>query len=339
MSFKFIQTPRKTAFLNPFDQFKPTEVEVDLRFDPLTGDRSRILSFRFKTLGKMDHSLYLERDKGRPCPFCPGNLEKMGARFLPEDVAEGFLSRGEAVCFPNAFPYGAHTYVIRLTKRHYVRPSQFTPAQVADGLLLAREAFKRLAPEDTYGSVNWNYMMPAGGGQVHPHFQIVSSKRATHFEEVLLRRAKNYATRHGQDMAAAYVEHEQADGSRWVGRLGPLAWMAPFAPRAIYDLMALSPGGKSLMDLTPKQVEGVARGICRVLKYFEAQGVGSHNMALHTSLKPGAGLPLMLRLVSRVQIPIMGIDEINYFEKLHDETVCFLSPEEMARDLKKVWRD
>ncbi|MCB2228326.1 MAG: hypothetical protein KQH53_16720 [Desulfarculaceae bacterium] len=339
MSFKFVSKPRKTAFLSPFDDFKPTEVSVDLRFDPLTGYRSRILSFRFKSLGKLDHSLFLERDQGRVCPFCPGNLEKMGARFLPEVVPEGFLTRGEAVCFPNAFPYGAHTYVIRLTKKHHVLPKQFTVSQIADGLLLAREAFARLAPEDSYGSVNWNYMMPAGGGQIHPHFQIVSSTRATHFEEMLLKKARSFAKRHGQDMMAAYVETEQANKERWVGKVGPLAWLTPFAPRAIYDLMALSPGGKGLMDFTPKQVEGVARGICRVLKYFQAKGVNSHNMALHTSLKPGAGLPLMLRLVSRVQIPPMGIDEINYFEKLHDETVCFLSPEEMARDLKKMWRD
>ena len=339
MSFNFSQTERKTSFLDPFNQFKPTEVSVDVRTDPLTQDRSRILSFRFKSLGEIDHSLYLERDKGRVCPFCPGNLEKMAGRFLPEQVPEGLLTRGESVCFPNVFPYGSHTYVIRLTHQHHVLPSQFTPQQVADGLLLAAEAFRRLSPGDSYGSVNWNYMMPAGGGQIHPHFQIVSAKRPTHFQAGLLRRARSYARRHGKDMIAAYLDEEKANRVRWVGRLGPLVWLTPFAPRAIYDLMALSPDGKSLMDLKPNQVMAVARGICRVLKYLESRGVGSHNMALHTSLHPDAGLPLMLRLVSRVQIPPMGIDEINYFEKLHDETICFLSPEEMAHELKEQWRD
>jgi galactose-1-phosphate uridylyltransferase len=339
MPLKFSQTRQYASFLNPFNDFRPSRVEVDIRRDPLTGDCSRILAFRFKSLGKLDHSLFLERDQKRPCPFCPGNLEKMAGRFLPEAVPEGFLTRGEAVCFPNVFPYGSHTFVIRLTKAHYLRPSQFTPAQVSDGLLLAAQAFRRLAPGDAYGSVNWNYMMPAGGGQTHPHFQIVSAKRPTRYQAVLLRRARAFARRHGRDMIEAYLEHEKADRSRWVGRLGAMAWTTPFAPRAIYDLMALSPGGKGLLELGPKQVEALARGVCRVLSYFESKGVGSHNMTLHTSLKPGAGLPMMLRLVSRIQIPPMGIDEINYFEKLHDETVCFLSPEEMAQEIREVWRD
>jgi len=339
MPLQFKRRTRTTAFLNPFEDFKPSEVAVEIRDDPLSRHRSRILSFRFKSLGKLDHSLFLERDKQRPCPFCPGNLEKMCARFLPEVVSEGFLRRGEAVCFPNAFPYGAHTYVVRLTKKHYVRPSEFTPQQLADGLLLSMEAFKRLAPKDVYASVNWNYMMPAGGGVVHPHFQIVSAQRPTSFQAALRQRARAFARRAGRDMITAYLEHEKAGRSRWVGRLGLLNWVTPFAPKAIYDLMALSPEGKGLLEFKPAQVQGIARGICRALKYFEAQGVGAHNMALHTPLKPGTGMPLMLRLVSRVQIPPMGLDEINYFEKLHDETVCFLSPEEMAQGIKEFWRD
>jgi galactose-1-phosphate uridylyltransferase len=45
----------------------------------------------------------------------------------------------------------------------------------------------------------------------------------------------------------------------------------------------------------------------------------------------------MLRLVSRVDMPPMGVDEINYFEKLHDEMITFLPPEELAERLRKNW--
>ncbi|MBU1450195.1 MAG: hypothetical protein KKB57_06910 [Proteobacteria bacterium] len=339
MPLKFSITHHQTGFLSPFDGFKPTQVDVDIRRDPLTGDRSRILSYRLRSLGKLDHSEYLERDKQRPCPFCPENLEKMAARFLPQEIPEGLLRRGEAVGFPNVFPYESHNAVLRLTKAHHLRPSQFTPRQLADGFLLAAEAFRRLTPKALYASVNWNYMMPAGGGQVHPHFQIVASGRPTRFQGRLIRRARVFAKREGREMMDAYLEHEKTEGSRWVGQVGPVAWLAPFAPRAIYDLMALSPAGKSLLELTPQQALGLARGMRRVVSFLEARGVSAYNMALHTSLQPGAGLPFMLRIVSRVHIPPMGVDEINYFEKLHDETVCFLSPEEMAQDLKTMWRD
>ena len=98
--------------------------------------------------------------------------------------------------------------------------------------------------------------------------------------------------------------------------------------------MALMPGRKGLLDLSPAQVLKLAQGITRVLAYFEAKGVGAYNMALHTRLaSPDADLPLMLRLVSRVDIPPMGIDEINYFEKLHDEKLSFLPPENVAQEL------
>lgn len=339
MPLKFNITHHRTGYLNPADDMKPTQVDVEIRRDPLTGDRSRILSFRLRSLGKLDHSEYLEHDKGRPCPFCPENVEKMVSRFLPEEVPEGLLRRGEAVGFPNMFPYEAHNAVLRLTKAHHLRPSEFTPRQLADGFFLAAESFRRITPKARYASVNWNYMMPAGGGVVHPHFQIVSSAHPTRFQGRLIRRAKAFVRREGQDMITAYLEHEKAEGSRWVGRVGPVVWLAPFAPRAIYDLMALSPGGKGLLDLSPRQALGLARGVRRVVSFLEARGVGAYNMALHTSLQPDARLPFMLRIVSRVHIPPMGVDEINYFEKLHDETVCFLSPEEIAEDIKTMWRD
>ncbi|MFH2128328.1 MAG: hypothetical protein ABIK12_17570 [Pseudomonadota bacterium] len=339
MPLKFNITHHRTGYLNPADDMKPTSVDVEIRRDPLTDDRSRILSFRLRTLGKLDHSEYLERDKGRPCPFCPGNVEKMVSRFLPEEVPEGLLRRGEAVGFPNMFPYEAHNAVLRLTKEHHVLPSQLTPRQLADGLLMAVDSFQRVTPKARYAAVNWNYMMPAGGGVVHPHFQIVAGINPTRFQHRLIRRAKAFAKHDGGDMMSAYLEHEKNDRSRWVGQVGPVVWLAPFAPRAIYDLMALSTSGKGLMEFSPQQILGLAKGICRVVRFLEARGVSAYNMALHTSLKPEAGLPFMLRIVSRVHIPPMGVDEINYFEKLHDETVCFLSPEEIAKDIKTMWRD
>ncbi|MCB2192207.1 MAG: hypothetical protein KQI62_11615 [Deltaproteobacteria bacterium] len=339
MPLKFKITHHQTGYLNPADDMKPTHVDVEIRRDPLTDDRSRILSFRLRSLGKLDHSVYLERDKSRPCPFCPGNVEKMVSRFLPEEVPEGLLRRGEAVGFPNMFPYEAHNAVLRLTKKHHVLPSEFTPRQLADGLLMAVDSFKRVTPKARFAAVNWNYMMPAGGGVVHPHFQIVAGINPTRFQSRLIRKSKAFAKREGSDMMSAYLEHEKADRSRWVGQVGPVVWLAPFAPRAIYDLMALSPSGKGLMEFSSQQILGLAKGICRVVSFLQAKGVNAYNMALHSSLKPEAGLPFMLRIVSRVHIPPMGVDEINYFEKLHDETVCFLSPEEIAKDIKTMWRD
>jgi galactose-1-phosphate uridylyltransferase len=97
------------------------------------------------------------------------------------------------------------------------------------------------------------------------------------------------------------------------------------------------PGDRGLLDLKPAQLDKLAEGMGRVMQFFESENVAAFNMALHTQLRPGAGLPMMLRLASRIDIPPMGIDEINYFEKLHDERITFLPPEELAPRLRAFW--
>lgn len=338
MPLAFETTTRKVSFLDPFGKFQRKDLEIEVRRDPLSGHVARILEFRARDLGPVDHSHLLEREAGRKCPFCPQNLDKMTARFLPEAVPGGRLKRGQAVLFPNAFPYETMNAVLVLTREHYLRPAQFTPGVIANGFLLARQAFKELAPKLGYGSVNWNYMMPAGAGIIHPHFQIAAGRQPTRFQAAVRRRSLAFGRKHpGGDLAAAYLDQERRGRRRWLGRLGPAGWVATFAPRAIYDLMALVPGGRGLLDLKPAQVEKLALGVATVLRYFEDKGVAAFNLALHTSLKPGAGLPLMIRLVSRVEIPPMGVDEINYFEKLHDEMLTFVRPERVAEELRPYW--
>lgn len=339
MPLKFRTIRRQCSFLDPFRDFAPSQVDMELRRDPLSGDRSRILPFRYRDLGALDHSLFLEREKGRPCPFCPENLPKMAGRFLPQAVPEGHLHRGEAVCFPNVFPYEGLSTVVVISREHYLRPSQFTVQQISDAFLLAAESFRRLGQGLRFASVNWNYMMPAGAGLVHPHMQTAAGPAPTRYQSRLQGRVRAFARREGRDLVEAYLEQERAQKVRWLGRLGPAYWLAPFAPRAIYDLMALVPGNRTLLQLTPGQVRGLAQGVTRVLRFFESAGVGAYNLSLHTALTPDSGLPLMLRLVSRVHIPPVGVDEINYFEKLHEETVCFLSPEEVAKAVRAHWKD
>jgi galactose-1-phosphate uridylyltransferase len=338
MPLDFSVSQRQTSFLDPFNDFARKDLTVEVRRDPLSGDVARILEFRARELGPVDHSAYLAREEGRTCPFCPENLQPMTARFTREQLPAGRLSRGQAVCFPNAFPYEQLNAVVVLTESHYLQPAEFTPEIIADGLLLAREAFERLGGGLAFGSVNWNYLMPAGAGLIHPHFQIAAGRGPTRFQESVVRRVRALRRRQpGIDVAAAYLDRERDQRARWVGRLGPAGWVAAFAPRAIFDLMALAPGNQTLGGLKPPQVAKLAEGVCRVLAYFQDKGVGAFNLALHTGLHHRDDLPLMLRLASRVEIPPMGVDEINYFEKLHDEMLTFIRPEQVAAELRAYW--
>ncbi|MFZ5586385.1 MAG: hypothetical protein ACOZHQ_10685 [Thermodesulfobacteriota bacterium] len=339
MPLHFVTEHRQVGFLDPFQQFAPSHLTIEVRHDPLTGDTARVLSFRARPLEAPDHQVYLERSRQRPCPFCPENIERMTTRYLPADLPEGRLKRGGAVLFPNAFPYEAMNAVLVLTPEHYLTPDQVTPAIIANALLLAAEGFRRLARGLAFASVNWNYMMPAGAGLVHPHFQLAAGKKPTRFQAELVRRARAHARNAGDgDIAQAYLDQARGEKTRWLGKLGPAGWCTPFAPRAIYDVIGLVPGGKGLLDLRPAQVDKLAQGVARVLGFFAAEKVGAFNLAIHTSLVPEGGLPLMVRLVSRIDIPPMGVDEINYFEKLHDEMITFLPPEELAGRLRPYWK-
>jgi len=338
MALEFGVSSRKFSFLDPFNGFQRKDLAIEVRRDPLSGDVARILEFRARDLGPIDHSLFLEREAGRPCPFCPENLEKMTARFLPEQVPQGRLSRNGAVLFPNAFPYETMNSVMVLTREHYLQPKEFTAEIIGNGFMLAREAFAKLAQGMKFASVNWNYMMPAGGGIIHPHFQLAAGKTPTTYQDAVRRQALAFKRKHPQeDLAAAYLEHERKEKSRWLGRLGPAGWTATFAPRAIYDIMALVPGGRGLLDLKPAQVAKMAQGVAAVMRYFQDKGVSAFNMAMHTPLGTERAMPLMLRLVSRIEIPPLGVDEINYFEKLHDEMLTFIRPEKLAAELRPYW--
>lgn len=210
MALDFQVTHRSASFLDPFKDFEPRTYTVEVRRDPLFGDTSRILIFRRRDLGPIDHSAYLAQDPPNKCPFCPERLDKYAARFIPEQVPEGYMRLGEAVCFPNAFPYEALNAVVVMTKHHYLRPGEVKPELLADGLWLAREAFLRLGKGLGYGSVNWNYMMPAGAGLVHPHFQIVGSAAPTRAQAAMRSRFRAHGRKHdGASLAKAYVAAER----------------------------------------------------------------------------------------------------------------------------------
>lgn len=339
MALKFQTTLRGAAFLDPFSGFQPRRVTVEVRRDPLFGDTSRILPFRRRDLGSVDHAVFLKRDRPDKCPFCPERLERYAARFLPDLVPEGHLALGQAVCFPNAFPYEALNAVVVMSRAHYLRPSQLTPDVLADALWLSRLAFRRLGRGLRYGSVNWNYMMPAGAGLVHPHFQVAGGRAPTRAQAAMRSRARAYARgRDGASLAADYLAAEKRAGQRYVGRSGPWHWLSAFAPRGLFDFIALAPNTESLLSMRRAGVDALSRGISRVINYLEDQGVGAFNLALHTGLVKGSGLPLVVRLVSRVDIPPMGVDEINYFHRLHDECLTFVPPEEAAADLAAGWK-
>ncbi len=110
------------------------------------------------------------------CPFCPGQVDSMTPKFIPEIAPEGRIRKGRAVSFPNSFPYAQYNWVVVLSDEHFYHLDQFSTEILKDGFTVAQEGIRRVVrrePEFTYSSINWNYLPQSGGGLYHPHLQVV----------------------------------------------------------------------------------------------------------------------------------------------------------------------
>ena len=105
MPLKFTITRRQSGFLDPFNDFKPAKLTVEVRTDPLSGHMARVLSFRARELGPVDHGVYLKRAAKMSLPLLPGkhcshDLALSAPRKCPRAVSPG--ARRSA--FPTPFP-------------------------------------------------------------------------------------------------------------------------------------------------------------------------------------------------------------------------------------------
>ncbi|MGH7758445.1 MAG: hypothetical protein ACREN7_03950, partial [Candidatus Dormibacteria bacterium] len=166
MTLRFPSELRPTRILTPEGWVRQVS---ELRRDPLTGRSGRVAHFAgFQLVAPRFEA---EVAASRPnCPFCPERLERVTPRLPPRLFAEGRLRRGEATLFPNLSPYDRHSVVISLTREHMVELDGFSQRQLADGLRVAIDYFRALAPgpRGSHSLLTWNYMPPAGATQVHP---------------------------------------------------------------------------------------------------------------------------------------------------------------------------
>ena len=147
---------------------------VRWRRDPLTGRSSRILTgVKLQPASRPD----LAELTAKPafCPFCAEHLEQATAEFPAELSDAGRIRRGRAVVVPNVLAYATHSAVgIYDPGRHFIDLDELTGDVVGDAISAMLEharAVRRFDPAAVWGSVNANYLPPAGSSLVHPHLQ------------------------------------------------------------------------------------------------------------------------------------------------------------------------
>lgn len=317
---------REAEFRSPLEDFEEVTEEIEFRRDPLTGRRSRIVSNNFR-IEESDVEGFVDSDE---CIFCRSMLDESTPEY-PGWMDAGRDTVGEAVSFPNLFPYAPYSNLVVLTEDHYRPIDGFGAEELRDGLDAAlryvNDVFEKRG-DAVYVSVNMNYLRAAGSSIVHPHLQTVLDDVGTNVHRAQLEASVEYREETGFSYWEDLLD-EEGDGARYVGSTGDVEWIAAFAPLHHRHLQGIAPGpgipqpgGGASRDL--------AEGLTRVLDYYASLGLNSFNLALYLSDRPG--WRPVVNVVARSVFGKYYWSDAPFFTVLHYEGVVDVAPEEYASE-------
>jgi len=335
-NIRFLKKEEQSWFLDPKEGFSKKSVSFEVRKDDLTGYVSRILPYRRKYPEIVIPLEMLEASK-KVCPFCADQISSATPKLLPEIASEGRLHRGDAWLFPNAFPYAQHNWVIVLCQDHFLYPGQFSVEMLQDGFLVAQEGIKRLGrtqPGFQYSYINWNYLPASGAGMFHPHIQVVIEDVPTTSHRKVLDGISRYQKEAKASFWQDYLSEEIKRGERYIGYQGNVHFLAAFAPRGIFgETLILFVDRSTVDEVKTEDWADFSQGLVNVFQYLKDHII-SFNLSLFSGNLEGAQSWVYGRLCPRMIVPPWNMSDINYFEKLHDEVMCVISPEEFCENLK-----
>jgi galactose-1-phosphate uridylyltransferase len=310
-----------------------TRVRLRWRRDPLTGASARILT-GVKLQPPTRPDLTELTAKPAFCPFDSEHLETATFPFPPELTAEGRIRVGQAVVVPNILAYATHSAVgIYDPGRHFLDLDELTPSLVGDALAAMvrhAQAVRRLDPAAVWSSINGNYLPPSGASLVHPHLQSAHDAHGLTGQRVLVERSRAWKDRHGSYWAA--LTEQEAGGPRWVGHIGRVAWLTPFAPTGFHEVWGVVSGAADVTDLTEEDSRALGQGLSQVLAAFRAWNLASFNFGVIGG-GPQArehGHQVVLKVISRSNPEPTYRSDATYFERLYGEALVDMSPEEVA---------
>lgn len=333
MSIEFTAHEETARFYSPMADFEEDEVEVELRTDPLTGDRTRVVEQVFPGAEERpDISTYVSDDEG--CFFCPDMVEDATPEY-PDFVGVDRGSRGEAVSFPNLFPYGKHSNVVVLSEDHFVPNEEFTAAQLRDGLACALEYLQAVDDHESpaFASINMNLLPSSGSSVVHPHLQTVADDTGTNADRRRVDAEREFHDEHGRTYWEALLEEER-DGPRYVGSTGNVEWLAPFAPTHHWHVAGVT-DATGIPDPDGDLAADLAAGLENVLAYYGSLDLNAHNFSVH--LNEGEASPVVVDVVARAPFDDHYVSDAFFLQTLHDERVVDVAPEEYAPEVAEFF--
>jgi galactose-1-phosphate uridylyltransferase len=336
MTIEFRRDMLTARFMDPVSG-QADERRLDVRFDPLLGTSSRIVEG--VRLPSADVGAPFPFPSEDPeCPFCPGRIALVTPRTVPAVASEGRLRCGEALLFPNLVPYSQYAAVAIFSSRHRLSLGDFSSSLVRDNVAVSLDYIRRVTRADTgvrYCAYNVNYLYPSGGSLLHPHSQIYLDPHPTTMMRLRQDAANHYLAQFGRSFSEDLVVEEERLGERYVGTIGGVVWMTPFAPIGFNEVRAVVRDRKTLLDLTADDLTSLATGIARVLAWYHQEGYNSFNLVLHSSvLDEGPALGIHLSMITRAALSPYYRSDAMYLERLHWEAAVDQTPEDVASKLR-----
>ncbi|MCX7960978.1 MAG: VOC family protein [Burkholderiales bacterium] len=334
---------KKTARLHdPRRGFALAEIESEVREDPLTGETARICHFAFPPRTVPDLSPIAEATRAG-CPFCPERIESVTPRYPAEVLPEGRLRRGEALLFPNLFPYDDLSAIVAIERAHFVPMHALRAEAIADALLLARDFIARSAAafcaRQAFGIVTWNYMPPSGASQVHPHLQVIVTDAPGNALARELAAETRFLERHGIPWPQALRDAERA-GERRVLEEGAVLWWVPYCPAGMLgDAQALIRGRATLTECSDEEVRLFAATLARLAAAYARLGHWSFNLTLFPDFEGAVSGRHWLgaRFLPRFYLhPELHNSDVAYLQLLLGEKFSMVRPEAHAAALREA---
>ncbi|MEW6375124.1 MAG: hypothetical protein AB1502_04955 [Thermodesulfobacteriota bacterium] len=334
MEIKFERFHLQSDLRSPLKGFETISVPTEVRIDPLTKRRSRIITWGLPSKDKFDFFQMAEESK--ECFFCPENVFSKTPQFLEEIVPEGRICIGRAMGFPNLNPVGTYGSVVVLCPEHFLNLNQFTPENYEEGLSVSIEIIRRTMaydPNTRYWQISQNFLLPGGSTILHPHFQVIGDPIPTNEMEWLLDASSSYYQSNGTLYWNDLVRIEQGLEKRFITSMGTVHWFVSFAPIGFNEVCGTVEGHGSVVSLGKEEIVSLAKGIVSTLKYYDDKNLNSFNFSIY-SISGESSHQLLIRIISRTPIQPYYLNDWTSFEVLQSELTSNITPEELCREIR-----
>ncbi len=341
---EFQKTVKKATILSPLKNFEEETLTFEYSADPLTGRNTTVIRGMLDYVNKFytsdaDMVKALVEKTRATCPFCPESVNLKTPMFPKDFLAEGRIIEGDAVVVPNLLGHAERSILAVLGSKHHLSLNEFPANLFVDGFKGGIRYLQRLNEIDDsvrFPIFAFNYLTSAGSSIFHPHMQILVRDRPFFLTELQLEKSRAYYEHSGGSFWRDLVEAER-NGERWLGGVGNVYWLVPFAPiRGLNEAQAIVDGKSNLLELSDGDLRSLSEGIVNVLRFYHLQGYESFNIVIISGPvdKHVKGFEVNLRIINRPGIQQSCFTDAWALPLMLWDGEAVEEPERLAKKLK-----